>query len=227
MKKTKSQLGLIGFLLAIVVAGFGVVVPGEPAWARSPKVKDESALKVGVYNYAHIGGLELREAEGQAGRLFLRAGVRIAWVGCAREESEVLSYPECSSRDVVLRILPASMSDAFNSHAEALGAAISTAKPERAWVASVFYDRVASRASSWKLDPGLVLGDTAAHELGHLLLGPGHSRHGIMQAIWTPEDLRRASRGEMPFTPDEPASLKNAVTVLSVKAAPLLASGSK
>lgn len=204
----------------IILIALGGIVSGKDAWDRSPNVKDEPILKVGVYNYAHIGGMELREAEQQAARLFARAGVRVTWLDCASAPEEVALYPQCVSRDVILRILSPIMSTRFDSHAEALGAAISTAKPERAWVASVFNGRVASLASSWTLDPGLVLGEAAAHELGHLLLGPGHARAGIMLANWTQQDLEQVCRGKLQFEVAEAARLKETVKTMRAGNAP-------
>jgi len=71
----------------------------------------------------------------------------------------------------------------------------------------------------------VVLGEAAAHELGHLLLGPGHARDGIMRANWTRQDLESASRGGLQFTGDEAAILKGAVATLRSKARPLLVAG--
>src|SRR5579859_6990219 len=125
MKSSEEKSGgrskVVGVIFLIVMGG---VVPGKDVWARSPKVKNESALKVGVYNYARIGGLELREAEDHAARLFAMAGVRVTWLDCATSPEEVAMYPQCASRDVILRILSPAMSNRFDSHAEALGAAI-------------------------------------------------------------------------------------------------------
>jgi hypothetical protein len=33
-------------------------------------------------------------------------------------------------------------------------------------------------------DPGVLLGFVVAHELGHLILGAGHTPDGVMQAAW-------------------------------------------
>ena len=212
--------GRQAFVGAVVLAVFGTIGSANDAWARPREVEDGMALKVGVYNYAHIGGSELLEAEDQAARLFARAGVRITWLDCPTNPKEVSLYPQCANRDVVLRILSASMSNHFDSHAEALGAAIPVSKPERAWVASVFNARVASISSSWMLDPGLVLGEAVAHELGHLLLGASHARDGIMRANWTQQDLKQASRGQLRFDATQAALLKETVRRVRAETAP-------
>ncbi len=47
---------------------------------------------------------------------------------------------------------------------------------------------------------GLVLGHTATHEIGHMLLPPGHSSLGIMRARLRKGDWERAAKGTLLFT---------------------------
>lgn len=228
MKNSEQKSGGRFWVVSVIILiALGGMVSVEDAWARSPKVGDEPVLKVGVYNYAHIEGLELRGAEEQVSRLFARAGVGVTWLDCATSTEEVAMHPQCANRDVILRILSPNMSTRFDSHAEALGEAMSVPKPERAWVASVFNGRVASLALSWTLDPGLVLGEAAAHELGHLLLGPGHARDGIMRPNWTQQDLEQASEGNLHFDAAEARHLRETVRTMHVGGAPLLLAGSQ
>src|SRR5579859_6630639 len=228
MKNSRKQSGGRSKVLGVIILiALGGVVPVKDAWARSPKVKDEPILKVGVYNYARIGGLELREAEEHAAHLFAMAGVRVTWLDCASSPEEVAMYPQCASRDVILRILSPSMSNRFDSHAEALGVAIAVPEPEHAWVASVFNGRVTGLAFSWTLDPSVVLGEAAAHELGHLLLGPEHARKGIMRANWTQQDLEQASEGKLHFDAAQAARLTATVGKLRAGVAPLFLAGSQ
>lgn len=214
-----------GRLLMTALVGLMGLSLAPNGFARRP---DPSiTLKVGVYNYAHIGGLELGEVEREAGRLFARAGVQIVWVDCALAPEEVALHPQCSNSDVVLRFLPASMTARLNEHAEALGQSVGWDESGRAWSANVFCARVLELASSWNLNAAQVLGDATAHELGHLLLGPRHARKGIMLALWTPRDLEGASRGGMQFTGDEGALLKAAVVKMRSKTAPVLIVGNQ
>ena len=46
----------------------------------------------------------------------------------------------------------------------------------------IFYDRVVALARSTRQDIGVILGRVLAHEVGHVLLGEGHSSTGLMQA---------------------------------------------
>ena len=51
---------------------------------------------------------------------------------------------------------------------------------------------------------GVILGNVIAHEIGHILLGPGsHSETGIMSFPWGRKQLLDASRGLLLFTPEQ------------------------
>ena len=48
-------------------------------------------------------------------------------------------------------------------------------------------------------DAAVLLGCVMAHELGHLLLGPGHIPSGIMRAVWKSNDLSAALQRWLTF----------------------------
>lgn len=69
---------------------------------------------------------------------------------------------------------------------------------------NVFYSRVTALQIAWNFGPAEVLGSVMAHELGHLLLGSNsHAAMGIMRARWHAEELHRAARGNLLFTPEQ------------------------
>ena len=70
--------------------------------------------------------------------------------------------------------------------------------------AFIFYDRINQGNEVPRLpDHSLlqyVLGHAIAHELAHLVLGPGHSRAGLMRATWDLSDLQQMFHGGLPLT---------------------------
>ena len=50
-----------------------------------------------------------------------------------------------------------------------------------------------------------------AHEIGHLLLGVGHSPTGIMRAKLNRWDLLQAGRGQLKFTPEQSLLIRDEV----------------
>ena len=69
----------------------------------------------------------------------------------------------------------------------------------------VFY-KVANQLSAQALiSSATILGYAMAHEIGHVLLDqPGHSRSGVMKAIWTVNDMREMNNTwGMNFDPEQ------------------------
>jgi hypothetical protein len=181
--------------------------------ASAKKVKTQPVIRVVVYNYADVPRLELRVAERQAADLFAGAGNRIVWLHFAVQKHLLQSSSDSSTPDLFLRILNASAISRVRriSRAELMGEAFVSSKaegPVQGRIANVFYDRAKHVSTLWGLNPGQVLGDFIAHELGHLLLGARHSRKGIMKADWTSRDLKLASRGQLQFLPAQGALIQ-------------------
>lgn len=171
-----------------------------------------------VYDYAHVNRRELGAAEGVAREIFADAGVETAWVDCplSKEESRQYEYRGCQSEmgaeDVVLRILPGSMAKRLQVGGEPLGFGQDCPEAEPACEASVFYDEVEKLArSGYRAD--LILGHVIAHEAGHVLLGAGHSRDGIMRAQWSGHELQLISWGMLlNFTNTQSRSIRDSIS---------------
>jgi hypothetical protein len=111
------------------------------------------------------------------------------------------------------------------STADIMGEAIiapATGKSVPGRIANVFYDRVMHASTLWGLFSVEVLGDAIAHEMGHLLLGAGHSSQGIMKADWTSSDLRLASRGALRFSSEQVELLQSAAISLHRDSSPMI-----
>jgi hypothetical protein len=94
-------------------------------------------------------------------------------------------------------------------HADATGFAVLPPKSEP--YAGASYAAIEAAAESMGIDPALLLGATIAHEIGHVLLGPAHSRTGIMCPSFRWEQMRQMQRGELRFTPEQAARLRTIV----------------
>jgi hypothetical protein len=95
-----------------------------------------------------------------------------------------------------------------------LGYTLPTNKGRIGRTANIFYARVFDMAfyrpvarpvaGRFETAQGIILGHVIAHEIGHILLGPGsHSETGIMSFPWGRKQLVDASRGLLRFTPEE------------------------
>jgi hypothetical protein len=81
-------------------------------------------------------------------------------------------------------------------------------------LATIFYDRVQIVASRGALESGELLGRAMAHEVGHLLLrAAGHSRTGLMRAVWADAELMENRREDWVFSPRDRRQLRAAASI--------------
>jgi hypothetical protein len=70
-------------------------------------------------------------------------------------------------------------------------------------------DRSAQAARTAGCPVADVLAHVMAHEVGHLLLGPGgHGEKGIMRATWSRVELKGTQNGSLRFTVAEVATMQ-------------------
>jgi hypothetical protein len=161
------------------------------------KANPSPTITIIVYNQAQAPDAILVEAEREAARILSQAGVRISWLDCSVGHFDAVSQDTCQKgwgpTNIGLRVVAkptGRLQDAC------FGFATIPA------LATVYYDykaRFGGDSAGLKLST--LLGCTIAHELGHLLLGPGsHSNQGVMQAEWRERQIRQALIGNLLFT---------------------------
>src|SRR5262249_10200830 len=122
----------------------------------------------------------LRAAENEAVRIFAAARVRLVWTAGAGDFR--LQITADSPRGLA---------------PDAVGFAVLT--PRESGYAAVSWRAVECCAAQLDASPEIALGAALAHEIGHLMLGPAHSRSGVMSAHLGTRELDLASRGELRF----------------------------
>ena len=183
----------------MVLALAGIALPGN-AFAGE---NDYSAtITVLVHNYSQASPTLLARAEREAGRIMGKAGLRVVWLECPRGTSAAAPQEPCQNvseaTDLRLRVLSAPARNKFGD--VVFGFSVHPS------LASVYYDHAVRRAKSddAEFEIPMILGGVIAHELGHLLLGSnGHSYLGIMQAQWTPSQVRQLTKGMLLFTTEQ------------------------
>ena len=156
-------------------------------------------VMIRVYNYSQASPRVLTRAEREAGRILDAAGLRTVWLQCPVGPSTVtpkgLCEKELEATDVRLRVLAAPTENGFQD--TVFGFTVHPA------FATVYYDYAMRHAKGDRIESEtpIILGCVIAHELGHLLLGAdGHSRAGIMQPRWEPDQVRQLMMGSLLFT---------------------------
>ena len=228
MKTQVSQtIRQIAQIAGLALVGWVFIIPVGNILARSRRPKDRPVIRVGIYNYAKIGPSELHEAESQASALFAMAGVRIAWLQCLHKAVSFRSLSDDPAPDFSVRILHAAANKQSRraSGVDVMGESIiplGTKGPVAGGIANVYYERVKEVASSSGPFTSAVLGEAIAHELGHLMLGPQHSRRGIMKILWTSQDQELISHCELRFLPRQAEDLQRAARSLQMDPSTLL-----
>ncbi len=132
-----------------------------------------------------------------AGRVFERAGVATVWVWCSTTPQACPQ--QVAPTHVLLRIV---LRPPRNRPALVDEFGVCTTWEHGAY-ATVFVTPTLDLAKRLDARPERLLGYVAAHEIGHLLLGPSHSESGVMRSSWQAADFLAATRGWLTFAPDE------------------------
>jgi hypothetical protein len=194
-KRLIQRLKLSPLFLAGLV---GLAVLAGPAAALDDHEND-AALSVRVFNLADASPAVTEKAEGEAGRIFAKAGVRVAWMNCVGGDSATNLRERCQrpleADEIVLRILAGPSQNRFDD--SSFGFAVVPI------VATVYYDYVVrdAKRDAAEFEIPIVLGCIMAHEIGHLLLGTNsHSNSGLMQRTWKRGQIEQALRSGLCFS---------------------------
>ena len=71
------------------------------------------------------------------------------------------------------------------------------------YYASVSRPSVRTQAAGFGIAFDLLMGYAVSHEVGHCLLGPGHSYAGLMRSAWNRKDASEMSRISLHLTKQE------------------------
>jgi hypothetical protein len=177
-------------------------------------------VTIRIYNYAAVSPAELAAARANADRVFQDAGMSLQWVNCRvsnSAEGDACTELLRDSGEFVLRLQTA-WNERIPSQV-ALGSSLIDGRSGGGVLITIDPRLVHVVALQAQADPSTVLGRAIAHELGHLLIGtPGHSRHGLMRALWSQGELRGNRAGDWRFSADE-AELMRRTIAKSVRAA--------
>ena len=183
------------------------------------KAKDTADLglciTMRVFNYAEVPLETWTAAQTVAERIFGRAGIATVWVLCSLSPDGPHLPPGCEMpvqpTEITLRLVPTSMASRARFGDSTLGIA-AHAEPGTPASACVFYGRVQVLAKGGTAPVPVILGQVAAHEIGHLLLGSNSDASwGLMCGKWSRSILRLARDEQLDFLSGEIVSIQKEV----------------
>ena len=146
------------------------------AFARGVSAQDGGVptITVRVDDKAGVQGALLNIAKARATEVFAMSGIRIEWIDGKQAARQKVS---AAYMILIMAEAPAKLKAAM----EQLGTDVMGQGAPSVGRAYIYYDRVVAFRPVPTRDIPSTLGDVMAHELGHLILPPGHSPVGIMR----------------------------------------------
>jgi hypothetical protein len=157
-------------LSALVMAGMLLTANGASGEQAEPDLR----ITVRVDDRAGVQGVYLKFAKQRAAEVFAMRGVKLDWI-----DGEDANRLKVVAPYMILIVAEAPAR--LKAQMETLGADVMGQGAPLAGRAYIYYDRVMKLNPVPPRDVITTLGDVIAHELGHLLLPPGHSNVGIMR----------------------------------------------
>lgn len=148
----------------------------------------------------------------RAAQLLAAAGVKSSWKLCP-PSSLLQSPPSCGetgSLTILVRVLPPADAKAWPVGSASCGLALTGLPGEHGSLAII--DEACITAQSGPVSHlwAALMGHVLAHEIGHLLMGrDSHSPSGLMSARWTKAEQSELLRGELRFTKEDSARLRD------------------
>jgi hypothetical protein len=186
-----AMMTTLGIALALGLVG----TESEPHCAR---------ITVRTLNVVPVEEEVLERARAVAEKVFQRSGTEVTWIDCPPDGPPSCATPR-GPAEISLRIYRRS-----ERTRRAIGESIGgLALPgDGAGIVHLHYDRLEEISRGEGIPLELSLGITAAHEIGHLLIGAGHSKLGIMRATLRAGDWHDAAQGALLFDREQTTILR-------------------
>ena len=176
------------------------LIPQFPRFAFSSDSATRLELTLLVYNYTALSSGQIAEIRARVAFIIEHAGMRTNWLDCRPIPQNHPVPAPCQQplgpSNLAIRLLDQTTASKTGSLITPLAHYI--ASETGGSYANVFCPTVRQFARGNRTSELAYLGHTIAHEIGHLLLGPGaHSNEGIMRARWDKSELRRIAEAQL------------------------------
>jgi hypothetical protein len=171
-------------------------------WMAGPASSAQTVL-IRLADYSGLSIKQTTQLAETVDLVFAHSGFRVVWQHCVGGLA-LLSGTSCKSEMQANEIavdLVADQPGSSHSWTLPMGHAIVTDRGGQD--TTVFVPAVGAQAAGFGIAFERLLGYTVAHEIGHCLLGPGHSYTGLMRGSWNRKDAVQISRLSLHLTKQE------------------------
>jgi hypothetical protein len=169
------------------------------AAALTHSVLAAQQIQVSICNLGALTESVVRKAKGETEAVFRASQIRIEWLDCDHVSG---------SKALIIRLrADRPPQTAGPLSLDALGRAFLD-KEGRGYLVDAYIQSVRETSDFHTTDVAMLLGVVIAHELGHLLLGPGHTPTGVMRSRWGSQDLRALSQRHLKFSREQQAKMQ-------------------
>jgi hypothetical protein len=173
-------------------------------------------MNISVCNLGRLPDSLVAKAETEASHALRAFGIEVVWAKCGDELGP--SARDGGSRFVIRRRNDRPPETSGLASLDAMGRAFLSDQGD-GFIADVYYKAVQAFASQHTADLDGLIGYVIVHEVGHLLLGPGHSPRGIMHATWKGPEAMALNRRWMKFTAAQQAEILRKLRAINAEGA--------
>jgi hypothetical protein len=165
-------------------------------------------MTISVCNLGELPKSAVASAKAEVSAVFQAAKVEITWKSC----DELPGNGPSPLRWFVLRLRSDKplLTSVTSTSLDVMGRAF-VAEALDCGMADAYFLAIQDFARKHKADAGTLLGYVIVHELGHLLLGPGHVAEGVMQTGWNETELNALRQRWLRFTKTQEARIHHAL----------------
>jgi hypothetical protein len=193
--KLSPWFGALG--MAVMLAA-GATQGRAPASSEAQAAAMVTSMNVSVFDDAGLGLKTVKQAEEVASYAFSRARIDVHWRICS-VDGELTHAEPCAKAQYPKELQLRFVRRPHNLKLDTAGIAYLGADGTGCY-SEVFVEPMEDLHKALSVSLANVLGQAAAHEIAHLLLGTNsHSPTGIMRAHWRRADLLTADWGLLLF----------------------------
>jgi hypothetical protein len=156
-------------------------------------------INVSICNLGALKESVVRQAKAETQAVFQSSQIRVEWSDCGQVTG---------SHSFIVRLRADKPSQtAGPSSLDAMGRAF-LGEDGSGYLADAYFQSVRELSNLHGANAAVFLGVVIAHELGHLLLGPGHTPYGVMRSSWGSRELTALMQRYLTFNRDQRAKMQ-------------------